>query len=308
MSTEQPSQQDYIRSDKDLLDVKECVHSLLYIADRYGGICYGGYVRDVLVRPELTSVCIKDVDIWFKTNEDRDSFVTHITSDGTLGFNIEETPFHDSSNRDTPKNTTSFGLSARNISVRKDGKHIIFIDAVSSKDFPVFDFTVNFLVYKYSRINGSFLVLNNLEGSSTPTLIEEAKTRTTRLTPKAEDVIRCREKMFRLNETTEIDCDRFRTRVASFMKRGWTILHSNGKQFERSPLSPLQPMVNGVLIPGPQGPIGARGEKGEKGDTVIVQAPHVAEIDAGGGMVIRLFTLDGLKITTDGSMITITGK
>lgn len=103
------------------------VTDVLKIAAGYGGVPFGGYVRDVVTKViayDYSSTEVKDLDIWFKTSDKRDSFVYDIQ--GRL--------------------TIMNGLESMNYLLKDEsGDALIWIDLVVSNEFPGNDFDVNML-------------------------------------------------------------------------------------------------------------------------------------------------------------------
>lgn len=113
------------------------VVEMLKIAAGYGGEAFGGYVRDVVTKircNDFSPTKVKDVDIWFKTEKDRDQFVTVcnklIPSEYCNGI----------------ARSDGFGV-VQHILQDRYGDPLIWVDTVVSSVFPVWDLSVNFLVY-----------------------------------------------------------------------------------------------------------------------------------------------------------------
>lgn len=134
------------------------VREILLLAQKYNGIAFGGYVRDVVtkvlesdqcaVRSKIGSHCtgvlnpgfseteVKDVDIWFRNDWERKEFVEAAKSSGKL---------YDSG----VSCYGSGGFKVQDCLVLRDffNTDLIYVDTVVSTQFPVNDFDVNDLIW-----------------------------------------------------------------------------------------------------------------------------------------------------------------
>jgi len=196
--------------------------NVLEIADRYNGICYGGFVRDILSRcinevivlPD--SVIVGDIDIWFKSEKDRDGFVMELPKNN---FTI--------SNCSDVGDGVTYSLTSLNCEC------VVSLDLVVSESFPAFDSVVNYLVYDYKtrRIGfGGICISFEPTTISLPlALISEKKMP---LTAEAYKVL----------GTPSRDSDRLRERLISFSERGWNIVHNS------KPYDPKRVVYNGIYV------------------------------------------------------------
>ncbi len=122
------------------------VEKYIRTAEIYDGRVFGGYVRNVVV-PRLkkkTSPGYKDVDFWFKTQQNADLFVFYM-GDKLSKINDNDVDFQ--------MNTYSFERRQYLLKCKYEN---VIIDIIVSPTLPVNDFDVNQLTY-----NGSFKSYGN---------------------------------------------------------------------------------------------------------------------------------------------------
>lgn len=132
------------------------VNDCLKVAEKYGGRAFGGYVRNVVV-PRLFGnhevIGYKDVDVWFKSEGEANSFVTDM---GPLMVKLCETSKIISNQEVYPFSRTQYLLigPSLNSSVRENNgaSDGIIFDVIISETLPVNDLNVNQLTY--SPTNG----------------------------------------------------------------------------------------------------------------------------------------------------------
>jgi hypothetical protein len=120
--------------------VLNAIDDTLKVASKYNGYVFGGYVRDVLVPTELkgkqNTYNFKDVDIWFSNQTDADAFVAEMGVKFVSTFiNVDASEIYDF-------NRKQYHLTMYDIC-------LAWIDVVVSDKYPVNDFNVNMLAYKY---------------------------------------------------------------------------------------------------------------------------------------------------------------
>lgn len=124
------------------------IDDCLVIANKYDGVAFGGYVRDVILpRSEIPNcpVAFKDVDLWFKTRCSANRFVNHIR----VKYDFIEKSEH---NAEAGKNGYTFGRTHYHLTHKREPSlKIAWFDIVVSEVFPVNDFDVNCLVYSASE-------------------------------------------------------------------------------------------------------------------------------------------------------------
>jgi hypothetical protein len=133
---------DYHNMDPSLQKVvTHMMEKVAKIAYRNGGVIFGGYVRDVIIPRVLLKAkesSFKDVDLWFRTQEEADQFVCeannylrksdYFVSDSYYKFSREV-----------------YDVIALDV-------HIGMIDVIVSKEYPVDDFDVNSFSYDGENI------------------------------------------------------------------------------------------------------------------------------------------------------------
>lgn len=126
----------------ELTVVLEAVVDCIKKATFYGGKVYGGFVRDVII-PRLANpscdVKFKDVDLWFTSQSNADSF---ISSMGSLfkkfdGISIEVDSYPGA-------------FSRKQYHLTKYNTCLAWIDVIVSPTLPVNDFDVNDVTYTYT--------------------------------------------------------------------------------------------------------------------------------------------------------------
>lgn len=117
---------------------------MLMVAGKYNGRVFGGFVRDVIILLLNSTCCVtfKDVDIWFRTEQDAKSFVDE------MGENL--TDFNDSTN--PSNNNSELYEFTRWFAVLKQGSlALTYVDIIIDEKFPVDDFDVNCISVKYFK-------------------------------------------------------------------------------------------------------------------------------------------------------------
>src|SRR5579871_5182742 len=118
--------------------VLSAIDDSLVISGKYHGRVIGGYVRDVIV-PRLfdpnCDISFKDVNIWFRTQNDADSFV----KEAGLISNTDIDP------------SVVYPFIYQKYYLYRHGTCIAFVDVIISETIPVNDFHINKLVYFYQR-------------------------------------------------------------------------------------------------------------------------------------------------------------
>ena len=125
-------------ADEGLKYLFERVNELLRNASEYNGIVYGGYVRDVVskvVRYDFSATEVKDVDIWFREERDREQFIDDALRRGFIKRN----------NGGGPPNSAGADDVQCYLLVDSFGDTLLWVDLTVSQTHPVNDFDVNFL-------------------------------------------------------------------------------------------------------------------------------------------------------------------
>jgi hypothetical protein len=195
---------------------------LLKTAAIYQGKAYGGYVRDVISRVrcnDFFATKVKDLDIWFKTEKDRNEFISNCNEDILVktGYNESQEKVLFSSD----------GLGVIQYLLKDDfGDNLILVDLVVCPVFPVWDLSVNFILYDYDRDNLISIGYNGLTDT-----LNNIRKRKAILSYEAENVIR-----YKKNTTVsiqghelKIDPNGFSRRIEKFIKNGWLIETKDGE-------------------------------------------------------------------------------
>lgn len=115
----------------------EFVTNILTIAHGYEGVAFGGYVRDVIPKilaQNFDEVEVKDLDIWFRTEDGRDGFVKAACKYLTKGIKTSS--------------SAGEGLLVENYGIKDSyGEPLLWTDLVVSETFPVNDFNINMLTW-----------------------------------------------------------------------------------------------------------------------------------------------------------------
>ena len=116
---------------------KECVRC----ASEHNGCVFGGYVRDVVlpiylnksnVGVKIQDCKFKDVDLWFKNDEDASAFIT------AMGPMLRSNPKHD-----IKESSAEYPFVRKQFYVVVDETVLFWIDVVISEKLPVNDFEIN---------------------------------------------------------------------------------------------------------------------------------------------------------------------
>lgn len=152
---------------------------VVQIASRHSGLCFGGFVRDVLVpymnNPSLDKAVFSDVDLWFTEQKDADAFISDtkfilslINEEYSLTFELNSSPHPGGK-------IYPFGREQYHLYLGK--QFISFIDVVVSSTIPVDDFDINRLTI---RIEEGKLI-SKFFGQSLNILDDTERKRTTML-------------------------------------------------------------------------------------------------------------------------------
>jgi hypothetical protein len=197
------------------------VLELLKVASRYEGNAYGGYVRDVITKiryNDFSSTLVKDLDIWFKTETDRDNFISHFNC-----YKLVPAGYNDGSEKSVCR---SDGCGVINYLLKDQyGDNLILVDTVVCPVFPVWDFSVNFLLYDYSRD-----ILRCMGDRELTKTLVDIRNHKAILSKDAEHILTYkRSKQITIrNHNMDISIDGFITRVQKFIKNGWIIESNTG--------------------------------------------------------------------------------
>lgn len=189
---------------------------MLEVAYKNGGQVFGGYVRDFLVpkyKNKPTSN-FKDIDIWFRSEENREKFITE------MGNRIKSSERLD----DLPEDLYDF--KRRNLYLYSYGVPIASIDLIVDETIPVNDFNVNFLTYQ----NGNF---KSYYYQSEDYLMDAIINKNIEITPKYY------EKILSPNDRSH----KHKTRVEKrYFERGWKIVLPDGTKWTKICEINLNPM------------------------------------------------------------------
>ena len=120
-----------------LMEAIDCIK----IASKHGGKVFGGFVRDIVIPSETdphAEVSLKDIDIWFKTDDLADAFRAE------MGDRFSESSANLSGE--------SMGEFSRYcLYLRKCGTNLIAIDVIVANRLPVSDFDVNTVNYSLTE-------------------------------------------------------------------------------------------------------------------------------------------------------------
>lgn len=194
------------------------VFTMLVDAHQYGGVAYGGYVRDIITKVttnDFSAVSTKDVDIWFKDKEKRNNFVDRALSTGRARM---------VTNRDRASlGTNSVVLGLFDIW----DSFLIYVDCVFSTIFPVYDLDVNHLTFNTSTGKISAMGMYSL-----PNLLKNISNKVCVPTRTCYSML--------TNDCSDFDIEcyqmlatKIRRRVMKrFVAEGWTIKDNRGAVLE----------------------------------------------------------------------------
>lgn len=132
-----------INKDLERKDVIIELKKLLKIIYNSNGLIFGGFIRDFLVyNINNTITDFKDIDIWFKNEEDKEELLQQLEKNGFVKVHMLPEPFS-YTERDPGRlygfNREPFMFESNNIK--------FILDLVICPYFPVCDFSVNCLTY-----------------------------------------------------------------------------------------------------------------------------------------------------------------
>ena len=218
-------------SDFSLKYLHSQVMDLLKIASKHGGMAYGGYVRDVIVRVQagdFSEVSVKDVDIWFKSEDNRRGFIEeYIREKGRYIF---------ASTNETSQGVTSMGANRIQHALYDNyGDMLLYVDLIVYEVFPVWDLSVNQVMYDYST---NRIVTNFPHNVST--ILKNIREKTAVLDQRAVDLLTDSKSKHTVvivsidnDHIIEVYRDTFRKRIADrFIANGWTIYTETGQLVE----------------------------------------------------------------------------
>jgi hypothetical protein len=131
------------------VEVYKQTEILVATAAKYGGVVFGGYVRDVIIplnklNRNLADVDFKDMDFWFKNQTDADAFIK--ASALRLGL-------HDTN--DNPSGCYPVCRNQHIFDFKDVSNAFLIIDIMVTDFYPVCDFSVNLVSW-----NGETLVVH----------------------------------------------------------------------------------------------------------------------------------------------------
>lgn len=180
--------------------INECLEE----ATKFEGEVFGGYVRDVIV-PRLANpkckVEFKDVDVWFRTQENADNFVKVMGKSFVEATRVES--------------PSMYKFIRQQYMFFRYNTFIVCFDVIVSPILPVDDFNVNQLTYGY---NGNEFRAYALGDQSVDDLKRAIHTKIAKMLPGY------KEKLTRPYDgkldVAQIHINRLKTR---YLERGWTI-------------------------------------------------------------------------------------
>lgn len=183
---------------------------ILRQADVFGGVCFGGFVRDFLCRlsppdclPE--TVTVGGIDIWFRTEEDRDAFVRYGRTGEGLSFR-----------KAVRERVAGDLMAAVHPYFGADGNHLIDMHLVVSSISPGFDADCNRLTYNFK--SGRIGVGLSGDFELAEAVIKQIREKKMVLGGVATRMLRKNIGWY------GVSADAFRKRMEGFAERGWTIL------------------------------------------------------------------------------------
>jgi hypothetical protein len=193
---------------------------LLKVASVHGGRAFGGYVRDVITKVkcnDFSKTKVKDLDIWFKTEEERNEFTSNM--DGNVLFDTGYSGYIGQQSSD--------GLKVIKYILKDDfGDNLILVDTVVCPVFPVWDLSVNFLLYDYNKNT-----LNCMGNNGLTNTLSNIRNRKAVLTYDAKKIVDNRENgdVYIQNHKLNVCHFAFTHRLEKFIENGWTIETSDGR-------------------------------------------------------------------------------
>lgn len=188
----------------------DLVYKTIDIASTYGGVVFGGFVRNVAAPLKLGTMVsgYKDVDFWFKSEEQADKFVQFMLFNKLLrekkqNHTTFEEPLHEKKEAIYNFKRTQYFL------IGNKGETVIIIDVVISKILPVDDLNVNQLVFDGTRF------LSMSEETSTIGLLQNIKDKKALVLPTC------------VNSKEPVNI----RRLTNLCNSGWTLYDGNAMKF-----------------------------------------------------------------------------
>lgn len=183
--------------------VLSSIYDVITLATRCRGYVFGGFVRDVIVPKSVDPKCpvkFKDVDLWFKDQDDAEQFVYH------MGKGFVKSPV------EVTKDAYPGAFKRTQYYLIKYNTCIAWFDVVVSPYVPVDDFDVNTLAYR--RINDEFVTFGSTISNN---LVNQIKKK------RAIMLASYTTKMSQMGCMGKYFTDRFN----KLLKQGWTIYSIN---------------------------------------------------------------------------------
>jgi hypothetical protein len=192
------------------------VLKMLGVASTYNGNAFGRYVRDVITKircNDFSVTKVKYVDIWFKYSDDMRQFITNYNL--LIPVNGDK----------IIKKNDGFGAIQY---VLRDmfGDNIVYVDIIVSSVLPVWDLSVNFLLYDFST--NSLKCMNDY--GLTKTLADIHNNRAI-LTNNGLSVLTNHNTDFTISDQiVKVNSTTFAFRIEKFIRDGWTIQTNKGRK------------------------------------------------------------------------------
>lgn len=196
----------------------EEIEKCLYVAGKYGGKVFGGFIRDVIV-PRLKDpsckVNFKDVDLWFTSQSDADSFITEMKL-----MYVGRSYFGEHIKTFRP-NPQLYSFDRTQYHLYMYGTCIAWFDIIISKSFPVDDFDVNFLSGLYDSNGKQLQSENSIKKNE---LVDAINTKEMSILSSYVD------RLLSMDGDGYVHLNRINNR---YIARGWTIVFDEDTKFSK---------------------------------------------------------------------------
>ena len=194
------------------------INRMIVLAQKYNGKVFGGYVRDVIAKillgEEYTSLHFKDVDLWFRKQEDVDAFLKEA---GTrLRFNPTAS---------VEMTKDMYGFLRKQYFFEVNGTCLTWFDIIISEEFPVNDFDVNMLTatvtFNKKKFNWDYNPVSMDKSNTVVSLLALINKKKATMTKEYQELLV--QPRFKMSRTERVK--------KRFLKRGWTITNFDGSKF-----------------------------------------------------------------------------